>query len=118
MGLKKLGADRALEVRCSLLGSAHFAASVLVSKIGGLRFETAVLEGVPRDDPSRDRAFTCIEWECGFDSRRGYTICDVTPDRWRATFRAVADPFDEDSAVSTISEWQIAAGTPGAQPVA
>ena len=55
-----------------------------------------------------------IQW---FDPRRGYTICDVTPDRWRATFRAVADPFDEASAVETISEWEMTAGTPGATQV-
>ena len=28
--------------------------------------------------------------------------------------RVFADPFDEESTVDTISEWQIAAGTPGA----
>jgi phosphodiesterase/alkaline phosphatase D-like protein len=55
-----------------------------------------------------------IQW---FDSRRGYTICDVTPERWRATFRAVADPFDETSAVETISEWEVVAGTPGANRI-
>jgi len=52
-----------------------------------------------------------IRW---FDARRGYTICEVTPERWTAEFRAVADPFDEASAVETISEWEITAGTPGA----
>jgi alkaline phosphatase D len=52
-----------------------------------------------------------IKW---FEARRGYTVCEVTPDRWRATYRAVADPFDEASAVETISEWEIAAGAPGA----
>ena len=55
-----------------------------------------------------------IQW---FDARRGYTLCEVTPEGWRATFRAVADPFDEQSTVDTVSEWQIAAGTPGAERV-
>ncbi|MFW2336114.1 alkaline phosphatase D family protein [Ilumatobacter sp.] len=55
-----------------------------------------------------------IQW---FDARRGYTICEVTPESWRATFRAVADPFDENTTVDTISEWQITAGTPGATQV-
>jgi len=54
-----------------------------------------------------------IKW---FDSRRGYTVCEITPERWLATFRAVIDPFDEASSVTTISEWQIESGTPGAQP--
>jgi alkaline phosphatase D len=47
-----------------------------------------------------------------FDTRRGYTRCDVTPDEWTATFRAVVDPSDESSAVETITTWQILAGTP------
>ena len=53
-----------------------------------------------------------------FDGRRGYTICDVTPERWLATYRAVADPFDEASTVDTVSEWEITAGVPGARSLA
>ncbi len=52
-----------------------------------------------------------IKW---FDATRGYTRCEVTPDRWVATYRSVADQFDEDSPVSTISSWEVVAGTPGA----
>jgi alkaline phosphatase D len=52
-----------------------------------------------------------IKW---FDSRRGYTLCVVTPQQWTATYRAVADQFDEDSPVDVASTWQIVAGTPGA----
>jgi alkaline phosphatase D len=48
-----------------------------------------------------------------FDTRRGYTVCDVTPDRWHATFRVVVDQLDETSAVDVASTWEIAAGTPG-----
>ena len=51
-----------------------------------------------------------LKW---FDARRGYTVCDVTPERWHSTFRAVADQFDEASPVETISEWHVVAGTPG-----
>ena len=51
-----------------------------------------------------------LKW---FDAKRGYTLCDVTPDRWHATFRAVADQFDEASSVETITEWEVIAGTPG-----
>ncbi len=47
-----------------------------------------------------------------FDTRRGYTLCDVTPERWEATYRAVADEFDEASTVETISTWSVAAGVP------
>ena len=52
-----------------------------------------------------------IKW---FDAQRGYTRCEVTPDRWLAEFRAVADQFDETSTVDTISTWEVTAGTPGA----
>jgi alkaline phosphatase D len=55
-----------------------------------------------------------IKW---FDSRRGYTVCEVTPDRWIATYRAVADEFDEASPVEPVSTWEVAAGTPGAVQV-
>jgi alkaline phosphatase D len=49
-----------------------------------------------------------------FDTHRGYTLCEVTPTTWRATYRVVADQFDEDSTVDTLSTWEVAAGTPGA----
>jgi alkaline phosphatase D len=57
------------------------------------------------------RANPQIKW---FDARHGYTICEVTPDEWRATYRAVADAFDEESLVETVSTWLVAAGRPGA----
>jgi len=49
-----------------------------------------------------------------FDAQRGYTLCEVTPTTWRATYRVVADQFDENSSVDTLSTWVVAAGTPGA----
>ena len=51
-----------------------------------------------------------LKW---FDTRRGYTLCEVTPDRWHATFRAVDDQYDEASPVETITSWEVRAGTPG-----
>ena len=51
-----------------------------------------------------------LKW---FDARRGYTVCEVTPQRWVSTYRAVADQFDETSPVSDISSWEVVAGTPG-----
>lgn len=51
-----------------------------------------------------------IKW---FDARRGYTRCEVTPERWVSTYRVVEDQFDEDSACSTASEWEVVAGSPG-----
>jgi alkaline phosphatase D len=51
-----------------------------------------------------------LEW---FDAQRGYTVCEVTPDRWLATYRAVADQFDESSPVTAIGSWEVRAGVPG-----
>ena len=59
-------------------------------------------------------ANTQIKW---FDSRRGYTVCEVTPERWFVTYRAVADQFDEASPVEPVSTWEVIAGTPGALQV-
>ena len=51
-----------------------------------------------------------LKW---FDAQRGYTVCEVTPDRWLATYRAVTDQFDEASPVTTIGSWEVRAGIPG-----
>ena len=51
-----------------------------------------------------------LKW---FDARRGYTVCEVTPERWVATYRAVEDQFDEASPVTTVSSWEVVAGNPG-----
>ncbi len=59
-------------------------------------------------------ANTQIKW---FDSRRGYTVCEVTPDRLLATYRAVTDQFDEASPVEPASTWEVGAGKPGANQV-
>ncbi len=49
-----------------------------------------------------------------FEPTRGYTLCEVSADRWDAAIRVVADPTDPAAAVRTASRWRIAAGTPGA----
>ncbi len=51
-----------------------------------------------------------LKW---FDAQRGYTFCEVTPERWVAQFRAVADQFDESSPVDTVTTWEVVAGSPG-----
>ncbi len=55
-----------------------------------------------------------IKW---FDAKRGYTVCEVTPDRWTATYRAVKDQFDESSPVDAVSSWEVRAGQPGVQQI-
>jgi hypothetical protein len=49
-----------------------------------------------------------------FEPSRGYTLCEVSSDRWDAAIRVVADPADPAAAVRTASQWRITAGTPGA----
>ncbi len=51
-----------------------------------------------------------IKW---FDNRRGYTRCEVTPERWVSTYRVVDDQFDESSGSADASTWEVVAGTPG-----
>lgn len=52
-----------------------------------------------------------------FEGRhRGYTLCEVTPERWRAGFRIVDTLTDPNSAVRTASSWVVDAGTPGVRP--
>jgi alkaline phosphatase D len=51
-----------------------------------------------------------LKW---FDAQRGYTVCEVTPDRWLATYRAVTDQFDEASPVTSIGSWEVRAGVAG-----
>jgi alkaline phosphatase D len=56
-----------------------------------------------------------IKW---FDDRRGYTVCDVTPERWVASFYAVTDQFDQTSPVELATSWEVVAGTPGVTQLA
>jgi len=51
-----------------------------------------------------------LKW---FDAQRGYTVCEVTPERWLATYRTVTDQFDENSAVVDATAWEVIAGAPG-----
>ncbi len=55
-----------------------------------------------------------LKW---FDAQRGYTVCEVTPERWLSTYRTVTDQFDEDSAVVDATMWEVIAGTPGVTQV-
>ncbi|MEQ8716485.1 MAG: alkaline phosphatase D family protein [Acidimicrobiales bacterium] len=52
-----------------------------------------------------------------FDARKGYCTCEVTPDSWTTTYRAIADATVPDQQAETLSTWRVVAGTPGAQPI-
>lgn len=55
-----------------------------------------------------------LKW---FDAQRGYTVCEVTPERWLATYRTVTDQFDENSTVVDATAWEVIAGAPGATQI-
>jgi alkaline phosphatase D len=86
-----------------VVGSEFMASSISSSFFDDDQTVVALVDAALRANPQ-------LKW---FDARRGYTVCEVTPQRWRATFRAVADQFDEDSPVDVVSEWEVVAGTPG-----
>jgi alkaline phosphatase D len=48
----------------------------------------------------------------------GYVVCEVTVDTLRADYRVVSTTLEPTSTIATSSSWQIAAGTPGVQPLA
>jgi alkaline phosphatase D len=51
-------------------------------------------------------------------THRGYVVCEVTPETFRADYRVVESTLVESSPVSTSSSWEITAGTPGVRPLA
>ncbi len=50
------------------------------------------------------------------DPEKGYTVCEVTPSTWTATFRSLANARDVDSAISTVATFIVDSGTAGARP--
>jgi phosphodiesterase/alkaline phosphatase D-like protein len=86
-----------------IVGSEFMASSISSSFFGDDDVVIGLVEAALAGNPQ-------LKW---FNTQRGYTLCEVTPERWHATFRAVADQFDEASPVETITEWEVIAGTPG-----
>ena len=50
------------------------------------------------------------------DPEKGYTICEVTPTTWTATYRSLANARDADSAISTVATFVVDSGAAGARP--
>ncbi|RCK69041.1 hypothetical protein DT076_11805 [Desertihabitans brevis] len=50
-------------------------------------------------------------------SYRGYVMCEVTPGRWRSTYRIVLDARDAASPAYTLGVFDVTDGTPGAVQV-
>jgi len=53
-----------------------------------------------------------VKWH---NNRRGYVVCEVTPETWRAEYRTVAYVSRPDAAIETPSKWRVAHGRPGVQ---
>ena len=47
---------------------------------------------------------------------RGYGLCDITPQRWRATLRAITDPLDPQSAAYDLAGFTVEDRRAGPQP--
>lgn len=50
-----------------------------------------------------------------FDNHRGYVLCDLTPDLWKATYRVMPTVEDPDAVASTLTSFVVEHGRPGAQ---
>ena len=75
--------------------------------------------GISSDFPDEARTLASLAFRLNdhvraFEPSRGYTLCEVSTDRWDVAIRVVADPTDPAAAVRTASQWRITAGAPGA----
>ena len=50
-----------------------------------------------------------------FNGQRGYVRCSITPERWQADYRVVAEVTKPDAAVSTRASFVVENGKAGAQ---
>ena len=74
------------------------------------------------DEALEDGGFTT---ECGdrngnlhnhfYDNHRGYVLCDVTPDRWEATYRVMPTVLDDTAEATTLTSFVVEHGRPGTQ---
>ncbi|MGI9600497.1 MAG: alkaline phosphatase D family protein [Acidimicrobiales bacterium] len=69
-------------------------------------FMAAAVSSSPFDDDVRPRNPHVRH----FDATNGYTRCTVTPERWLAEFRTVADVWDPATPVTPVATYQVMAG--------
>ena len=53
-----------------------------------------------------------VKWQ---NNRRGYMVCEVTPDRWRTEFRTVPFVSKPDAPIETPTRWRVTRGQPGVE---
>lgn len=51
-----------------------------------------------------------VKWQ---NNRRGYLMCNVTPDAWRTEFRTVPFVTRHDAPIETPTKWRVTHGRPG-----
>lgn len=48
-----------------------------------------------------------------YDNHRGYVLCEVTPDEWRADYRVVSSVTTQDATAGTLASFTVERGYPG-----
>lgn len=52
-----------------------------------------------------------------YDNHRGYVLCEVTPDRWRADYRVMSNVTEQDATAGTLASFTVEHGYPGVSDV-
>jgi alkaline phosphatase D len=85
--------------------AAEFVATSIASDGDGADRSSYVTDAALADNPQ-------VKWQ---NARRGYIACTVTPEAWRAEFRAVPFVSRPDAPVETASRWRMTRGRPGVE---
>jgi alkaline phosphatase D len=97
------------EIRASGAGSAQVATEFLGTSISsggdGSDKLTYFPESVFTDNPQ-------VKWH---NARRGYVVCEVTPENWRTEFRTVPFVTRPDAPLETASKWRLTRGRPAVE---
>jgi alkaline phosphatase D len=100
-------ANWANEVRTTAQGSPMVAAEFVGTSIssGGDGSDRSgfFTDAVAADNPH-------VKWH---NNRRGYVLCEVTPDTWRTKFRTVPFVTQPDAPIETASTWRLTRGRAG-----
>ncbi|WP_152361232.1 alkaline phosphatase D family protein [Microlunatus speluncae] len=89
--------------RSEVLASEFVATSIS----SGIGWDAAVRQGLPANPHVK-------LYEGGY---RGYTLCEITPERWTSDLRIVLNPGDGASPAYTLASFEVRDGEPGANQV-
>ncbi len=85
--------------------AAEFVGTSISSGGDGSERSTSVPDSVLSENPT-------IKWQ---NNRRGYVVCEVTPDAWRTEFRTVPFVTRPDAPVETPTKWRLTHGRAGVE---